>query len=124
MHDVAATLQVQLGEVRVVLHLRDLHALERGAHSRDEPLAEVVGEWPRRLDAVHLHHDRLGLGLADPDRKHALPTFLLEDHDVGVGDAVQPELDDRHLDHAHHPTAGASVRFPCPRTRDTSAARR
>src|SRR6185312_14348368 len=96
---VLAAIEVQLGVVRVLLHLRDLHPLERRAHADDQPLAQVVCEWPRRLDLLHFHHDRLGLRLPDPDGQEPLAFFLLENHHVRIRHAVQPEPGHFDFDH-------------------------
>ena len=46
---------------------------------------QVVGHRPRRLDALELEGDGVGLEDPDPDREEEVLVRLLEDHDRGVG---------------------------------------
>ena len=58
--------------------------------------------WVERthaLDVVHLHHDGLGLGLADPDGKEPLTVLLLENDDVRLRRAIEPQSRDDDFDH-------------------------
>ncbi len=57
----------------------------------------VSGRCRRML--FHLHHDRLRLRLADPDRKQPVAALLLQDHDVAVVEAVEPQPRDDYFDH-------------------------
>src|SRR5256885_3851241 len=97
-HGVAAV-DVELGVVGVVLHLRDDHLAEVRAQTEDDLLQEVVRERSRELDAGELHRDGARLRRPDPDREHALPLLLLEDHHRRVGGAVEPQMRDPDLDH-------------------------
>jgi hypothetical protein len=90
---------VQLGVVRPLLDLGDLHAAQRTAEAKDERLAEVVRERALALDVVHLHDDGLRLGLPDPDREHAGAALLLQDDHVRVRGAVEAESLNDHFDH-------------------------
>src|SRR5437870_1357619 len=98
-HRVAA-IDVQLGVVGVVLHLRDDDLAQVGAESRDDLLQEVVREGPRELHAGELHRNGARLRGTDPDREHALPFPLLQDHDRRVGRPIQPEVGHPHFDDA------------------------
>ena len=89
VHGLGLRGDVQLRVERAVLDLRDVDAAQRAAHADDEILAEVVRERALALELVHLDHDRLGLRLADPDRQQPRAALLLQDHDVGVGRAVE-----------------------------------
>ena len=48
LHDLAAARDVQLRVVRVLLHARDVHLLQRAAEAHDEALAEIVGRADAR----------------------------------------------------------------------------
>ena len=57
---------------------------------------QIVGHRPRRLDALELEGDGVGLEDPDPDRQEEVLVRLLEDHDRGVGDGIEdqpPDLD-------------------------------
>src|SRR6266705_1707767 len=99
LDDRVAAVDVQLGVVRVVLHLGDEHLAQVRAQAEDHLLQEVVSERPRKLDARQLHRDGARLGGADPDREHALALLLLQDDDRCVGRAIEPQMRDSNLDH-------------------------
>src|SRR6266540_2223109 len=99
LDDRVAAVDVQLGVVGVVLHLRDEDLAELRAQAEDDLLQEVVRERTRELDARELHRDRARLRRADPDGEHALPFLFLQDHHRGVGRAVEAQVGDAHLDH-------------------------
>src|SRR6266550_7721885 len=93
-----SAVDVQLGEIGVVLDLGDDDLAEVGAEADDDLLQEVVGEGAGELHAGELHRDRARLGGADPDRQHPLPVPLLEDDDRRVGRAIEPEVGHPHPD--------------------------
>src|SRR5438132_659704 len=100
LNDRVAAIDVQLGVVGVVLHLRDDDLAEVGAEARDDLLQEVVREGPRELHAGELHRDGARFRGTDPDREHALPFPLLQAHDRRVGRSIQPEVGYPHFDDA------------------------
>src|SRR5512140_366453 len=111
---VLAAQQVQLREIRVVLHLGDLYAAQLGTHAGDQPLAQVVRERPRRTDVVHFHDDALGLRLSDPDRKQPVAALLLQNHYVRARNAVEPQsghADFNHLLSRSRPIGGTMTRL-------------
>src|SRR4029077_626156 len=66
--------------------------------AEDHRLQEIVGERPREFDAGKLHGDRARFRRPDPDREHALPLLLLQNHDRRVGRAIEAEMRDPNLD--------------------------
>ena len=72
----------------------------------EQVLDQVVGQRPRRHDALLGEGDRGGLDGADPDRQVAVPRHLAQQHDGLVGGHLHPDTD--HVDFAHtaHPTPG------------------
>src|SRR5215210_7051242 len=101
VHWPRAASDVELRVERAILDFGDVDASKRSTQTYDEILAEVVGERPLALQLVHLDHDRLGLWLADPDRKQSRPALLLENHHIGVGRAVQTEPHHFDFDELH-----------------------
>src|SRR6185437_598435 len=100
--DPPIALEMQLAKVGVALHSSDLHSTHRGAEPEDERLAEIVRQRPRSLDVVHLHHDRLGLRLSDPDRQQPLASLLLQYYHVRLRSRIDAET--RHYDFNHRMT--------------------
>src|SRR5437588_1790782 len=120
LHDVVAAIYVQLGVVGVLLDARDLNPTQRSAQAEDEVLAKIVGERPHPLDAMDLHDDGLGLGLADPDRQQARSALFLKDQNVRLGRTVETESSNDDFDHV---ALGLRVRILSGRYRgDGSAA--
>jgi len=71
-----------------------VHAPKRAAQPDDEILAQIVSKRTLALELVHLDHDRLRLGLSDPDRQQARSALLLKYHHIGVGRPVETEAHD------------------------------
>src|SRR3954469_3268929 len=92
---------VKLRVKGAVLHLGDVDASKRAAQPDDEILAEIVSEWPLAFELVHLDHDGFGLRLTDPDRQQPRAALLLQDHDVGVGRAIEPKAHHFDFDELH-----------------------
>src|SRR5947208_8824238 len=95
-HRVAAV-DVQLGVIRVVLHLGDDDLPQVCAQAEDYLLQEIVCERPRKLHARELHGDGARLGGPDPDREYTLPFLLLQDDDRRVGRTVEAQMRDPNL---------------------------
>src|SRR2546425_6034990 len=99
LNDRIAPIDMQLGEVGVVLHLRDDHLAQLGAQPDDHLLEQIVRQRAREFDACQLHRDRAGLRRSDPDRQDALSVVLLQNHDRRVCRAIQPEVSYPNLQH-------------------------
>ena len=100
-------LQLQLGVVGALFHARDVHAHELRAQPHDEDAHQIVGEGTRPLHVVHVEHDGLRLGLADPDGQQPRAVLLLEDDDVRTGRAIEPEPGYEDFDHDEFYPIGA-----------------
>ena len=98
----APAVEDQLGEEDAVLHVGDPHLVEPLAGGLEHVLHQVVGQRPRRDDALLGEGDRGGLDRPDPDRQVALPRHLAQQHDRLVGGHLDPDSDD--VDFAHAPT--------------------
>ena len=75
--DFAVAVQMKFTVVRVALDPGDLHAPEPTVSRMIACRDRASSGGP--LDVVHLHDDRLGFGLPDPDRQQTRPALLLED---------------------------------------------
>src|SRR6185369_7651777 len=71
---------------------------------------QVVGQGPLGVQALELHRDGAGFPGADPDREVALTRGVLEDDDVAVGEHVDADALDHHLDEPVHARIIPSVR--------------
>ena len=99
--ELAVTLQVELGEVGVLAHVRDQDADEVDAELVEHVLQEVVGQRAGALHALQGVGDGGRLGPADVDGQHPPAALLLpQEHDRGVGRKLQPHTDELHLHHA------------------------
>src|SRR6266576_2782049 len=113
-HRIAAV-DVQLGIIRVVLHLGDDDLPQVCPQAEYHLLQEIMGERPRELHARELHGDGARLGGSDPDREHALPFLLLENDDRCVGRTVESQMRDPNLnlDGAQVPISHDARYFCC-----------
>ena len=74
-------------------------SVELVAGGLEHVLHQVVGQRPRRDDALLGEGDRGGLDRADPDRQVALPRHLAQQHDRLVRGHLDPDSHD--IDFAH-----------------------
>src|SRR5258708_5050245 len=149
LNHLVAAIDVQLGVVRVVFHLRDDDFPQLGAQSHDDLFQEVVRERAAELHARELHGDGARLRRTDPDREHPLahlgldrttntPVVILQEMEgervlpIWIGSTRSPSISCRIttgvLVVRSNPrwatrTWTRSLTCPRPRTRDTSAAR-
>ena len=101
VHRPRITRDVKLRVKSAVLHFGNVDSPQRTTETDDQILAEIVGERTLALELVHLDHDRLGFRLPDPDGQKSRAPFLLEDHHVGVGGAVEAQAHDFDFDELH-----------------------
>src|SRR5438105_2578823 len=81
--------------------LRDVDALDGHPELLHDVLEELVGHRPLGDDALESEGDGGGLDGADPDREEAAPIALLQQHDGLIGGQLDPDSDERNLDHLH-----------------------
>ena len=95
----AARLQMDQRVEGVLLQIADDDLLDRRLQVLDDVAQQVVRHRPRRLDVLDLQRDGVGLEHADPDRQHLLPVLIAQDDDRHVGDGIDHQPLDGHLDH-------------------------
>jgi len=82
-----------------VTELGDRDARDLHRHLVQDVLEQVVRHGSRRDQTLLPDRDRLGLGLADPDREEPLAFGLPEQDDGRVRRELDPNAGDGHLDH-------------------------
>src|SRR6185503_1981905 len=98
-------------EERVLLEVGDHDLHDPGLDGLEDVLDQVVGHGTGRGDLLELQRDRVGLEDPHPDGQGALVLLVLEDDDRHVGQRIQREPADFHLE-KHWASSGVEARAP------------
>ena len=101
--------------VHAALEGVDRHRAHPSPQGLDDVEQEVVGQRPRRLDALGRERDGRGLRRPDPDRHDPIAAALAQQDDGGRGrqlDADSDEVDANHAFTVDHPRERPARRAP------------
>ena len=103
-HRVAVQREIDERVERVLLQIADDDLLDRGLEIVDDVAQQIVCHRPGGRDVLDLQRDGVRLEDADPDGEDLLPVLVPQDDDRRVGDGIDHQTLDAHLDLHIRPT--------------------